>query len=253
MSVVCGARGQPVPVGVRDGGFDSERGACLTGELALRIHGIAAIDTGNFYGTLGGGFAISFRRALTDHFELGATLNGYRMTFAQDAVIKAIDGTVGPLVAHVGIGQSVHGDARATGRSAAILAVTIPYTNVGGEVTELAAQLAGIRSMALSPRWVFHARAALLGWFAGSAGGTSNRFALIMGGDAVVAATGRLSFGLGADAQAGWRGAFDHVLVRPGIRIRVKGGARLELGAGLTLAGRERVDAAVTLGLVLAD
>lgn len=252
-ALICSARGEPVPVALRDGGFDAGRGACLTDEVAVRIQALAAIDTGNFYGTLGGGFAVAFRRTVTDRVELGLTVNGYRATFAQDAVIKVTDGGAGPILVHVAIGQSVHGDGSPTGRSAAVLAVSIPYTDVGHAVHGVAAQLAALRSLTLSPRWAFHARAALLGWFAGSAGGTTHRFAWIMGGDAVVAATGRLSFALGADAQAGWRGGFDQFLVRPGMRIRVHGGTRIELGGGLRFGGEERIDAAVTLGVVIGD
>jgi len=250
-ALLCAARGQPVPVAVRDTGFDAGRGACLARELSIRVEGVAAIDTPEFYGTIAAAGVVGFALPITDRIELGVAAHGLRYTFTQDAVVKATELGAGPLVAHVAYAGASPDPAAA--RWAAIATVAIPFTDVGDGVTTIAGQLAIVRSMAVRPRWVVHTRAAVLGAIAGSAGGSTRRGAFLVGIDAVVAATGRLSLGLGADAQAGWRGAFDQFLLRPGLRVRARGRLHVELGAGLALGGRERVDAAVTLGVVVAN
>ena len=246
----CPAQRDPVPVGVRDAAFDAERGACLGGELSARVVGLAVLDTADFYGTLGGGLVLAGRLLVRDRLELGVAARAVDYTFAQDAVVKANDIRFGPVIVHAAIGGDIAMQRPA--RWAAVLTWVLPLTTGDMDLIETAGQAAVVASMHVSPRWTAHTRAAALAGLASSEAGTTTRAAFVVGADAIVAATSWLSIGLGADAQAGWRGGFDHLLVRLGFRARLGARWRLELGAGAPLAGEERATAAVTLGVARA-
>ena len=237
----------PVPLGVRDAAFDAQRGACLGPEMSARVVGLATIDTPNFYGTLGGGLVLGARFLPHHRVEVGVSARAVDYTFAQDAVVIAHDVRFGPVIAHAAIGGPIAMNRDA--RWAAVLAWALPLTTADMDLVETAAQAAVVASVRATPRWTAHARAALLGGLARSDLGTTTRGAFLVGGDAIVRATGWLGIGLGADAQAGWRGGFDHLLVRAGFRFAIGERWRIELGAGAPLGGEERANAAVTLGV----
>jgi len=238
----------PVPLGVRDAGFDRSRGACLRTEVLARVGGRALIDTADFYGTLGGDLVVG-GRFVDRSIEWGLALRLADYTYVQNAVIKAGETSYGPIEASAAYGRG----AQLAGRElswAVMLVTELPFTHSTLETTSGALQLGAVVSWALSERISLHGRAATLAWFASSAGGTSGRTAFALSSEASFGIVAGLEASAGADAQVGWyqRGV-DHLLVRIGVHLRLAGPWRLEAAAGTAVAGAERADALIVVGV----
>jgi hypothetical protein len=237
----------PVPVGVRDGAIDVTRGACLRTDLDARIGAHALVDTPDFYGTLGAELQLSIRFIEEIGIEWGATIEVVDVTFAQTAVVTATEASYGPVTAHLATSRQIDRDLEIGG----VLRVELPFTRSSLESSRAGAQLAGLASMSFRPRLTVHGRAGLLGWYGSSAGGTDVRGAVIVSADAAVRAWKTLHAIVGAEVQAGWYGdGVDHTAARVGAHARIKGAWHLDGGVMVPLAGAERTDFVVTLGVL---
>ena len=111
-------------------------------------------------------------------------------------------------------------------------------------------QVAGLASWQARARWRLHARLGALGWYGRAVTGTSTRAAALASIDLAWRARRRLAVDVGVDAQLGWyRGGLDHVAARVGVAWRLARCWRLHGAVGAPLAGAERQDVAVTLGV----
>lgn len=247
---VCGdAIDQPIAVPWRDAGFDAAPGACPVADVALAVRGRALIDTPAFYGTLGGDATLAVRQRAGAHVAWGLAARAIDVTFIQNAVWTIVAPTVGPLVAHGSYGVDLRLADRPL-RLAALGQLALPFTRTDVDGSTGAAQLAGLASWRAGARWRAHARVAALGWYGRAVTGTSTRAAALAAIDLGWRARRRLSLDVGVDAQLGWyRGGLDHLAVRVGAAWRLARCWRLGVAAGAPLAGVERQDAAVTLGV----
>lgn len=236
----------PVAVPLRAGGFDLPRSACLRADFGTRIDAHALVDTPDFYGTLGGDLFIGVRFLEDMGFEWGATVRVVDVTFAQTAVLTATEATYGPISVHGAIGTAQSDDLHLGGE----LRVELPFTRAIGEPSSAGAQLAGLATYAAHDTVALHGRAALLGWYATSAGGTDTRGAGLVSVDASIRAITWLRASAGLELQGGWyRSGVDHLAARLGAHWRVVGPWRVDVGAVVPIAGEERTDLAFTLGL----
>jgi hypothetical protein len=237
----------PVPVGVRDGAFDATRGACLRTDLDARVGAHALVDTPDFYGTLGADLQLAIRFIEEIGIEWGATIEVVDLTFAQTAVVTATEPSYGPATAHVATSRLIGQDLEIGG----LLRAELPFTRSSLESSRAGAQLSGLATMAFHPRLLVHGRAGLLGWYGASTGGTDVRGAVVVSADAAVRAWKTLHAIAGAEIQAGWYGGgVDHTAMRLGAHARIKGAWHLDGGVMLPLAGAERTDFAVTVGVL---
>jgi hypothetical protein len=237
----------PVAVPVRAGGFDLTRSACLRADFQSRIGAHALVDTPDFYGTLGGDFFIGVRFLEEMGLEWGATIRVVDLTFAQTAVVSATETTYGPISVHAAIADATREDLQVGG----MLRLELPFTRAVGLPTNSGAQLAGLVTFAAHDRVALHGRAALLGWFGSSAGGTDLRGAGVLSSDASIRTISWLRASAGLELQAGWyRSGIDHLAARVGAHWRIQGPWRVDVGALLPFAGEERTDVAFTLGLM---
>ncbi len=240
----------PIGIGVRDAGLDLGRGACGRDEVRIRLGGRAAIDTPAFYGALGGGLSIDarFTRAA---WEWGVGADVLDVTFAQNAVIKATMSRLGPIHVHLARTGAVPGRVgqRLRGRWALALAGWLPYSEDDLDLAGGGGQLGATLSVVPQRRLTLHVRTHALGWITGSLAGRTRATAVAAGADLVVNTWSWLDLGAGVDAQAGWRGGFDHLLVRLAGHWRVFGPFRGELGGALRLIGDERTDLVIIAGV----
>jgi hypothetical protein len=237
----------PVPVGLRAGGIDVTRGACLRTDLDARVGAHALVDTADFYGTLGAGLQLSIRFIEQIGLEWGASLDLVDFTFAQTAVVTATETTYGPVTAHVATSRAVDRDLE-VGVAAR---VQLPFTRSSLDSSIAGGQLAALASMVFHPRLTVHGRGGLIGWYGASSGGNDVRGAVIVSADASVRAWKTLHAIVGAEIQAGWYGGgVDHTAARLGAHARVRGAWHLDGGVMLPLAGEERTDLVVTIGVL---
>jgi hypothetical protein len=190
----------PVAVPVRAGGFDLTRSACLRADFQSRIGAHALVDTPDFYGTLGGDLFVGVRFLEEMGLEWGATIRVVDVTFAQTAVVSATETTYGPISVHGAVSKP-HSEAFHVG---GMLRVELPFTRAVGLPTTSGAQLAGLVTYAAHERVAVHGRAALLGWFGTSAGGTDLRGAGVLSADASIRTVRWLRASAGLELQAGW-------------------------------------------------
>ena len=238
--------GDPVPLGLRAGGFDAPRSACLRGDFDARVTAHALVDTPDFYGTLGGDLAIGVRLVEGAHFEWGAGFQLLDVTFAQTAVVTQTETSYGPLTLHAATGAPVSDRVRAT----ALVRAELPFTRAVSDTSAAGAQLAGLVAYRAHPFVTVHGRAALLGWYAASPGGTTTRGAALVSADAGVRALAWLEAFAGLELQGGWhRDGVDHLAARAGVHWRIRGPWRVDVGALAPLAGAERTDLVFTLGV----
>jgi hypothetical protein len=236
----------PVAVPLRVGGFDLTRSACTRSDFEARVGGHALVDTPDFYGTLGGDLLLGIRFLEQAGFEWGASVRVVDVTFAQTAVVSATEATYGPVSVHAALGQAQSDDLHLGG----VVRVELPFTRAVGQPSTSGAQLAGLATWAAHDRVALHGRAGLLGWYGASAGGTDLRGAGVLSVDASVRTIAWLRASAGLELQAGWyRSGVDHLAARVGAHWRVFGPWRVDLGALLPVAGEERTDLAVTLGV----
>jgi hypothetical protein len=236
----------PVPVALR--GFDATHAACLRADVDVRLGAHALIDTPGFYGTLGGGLQIAIRFLESFGLEWGATVEVVDLTFAQTAVVTATDATYGPVSIHAALGRRVGERLHVAG----LMRVEIPFTRSALDASSGGAQAAGLATYAATDRLAVHGRAAALGWYGTSAGGTTARAAALLSTDAAVRTWWWLDASAGLELQSGWYGlGLDHLALRIGTHAHLGAGPwRLDLGALIPLAGTERTDLAFTLALL---
>jgi hypothetical protein len=240
----------PMPTPVEDVGMDVQRGACLRSDLSSELLTHVLIDSPGFYGDLGAGLAISARKTITPHVELGARLRAADYTFVQTAVTKATELRDGPLVVRATVGTS-----DATTHVAVTAALELPYTRDSLDTMHTSAQLGALITHPLTERFVLHARLGTATAYAMSAGGSFSRLGFVAGSDAVWRWRTRTALLGGADLGAGWNGGFDGVTLRAGIQHAFAFDANRWLGAAglaLPVLGNERTNAILDLTLVRA-
>lgn len=236
----------PVVTPVRDVAIDAQRTACLRDELSTHLVGHALIDTPGFHGVLGGDLRIAGRMRLGRRFELDATLRVLDGTFVQNAVNKVTDLSFGPLT--IGGAWS---DALGAGAVIALVgSLEIPYTRDEHATVHTAGELTAVVTGQVAVRTVLHARLGALGAVAASAGGDTERLALRAGLDLAHRLRRAISFQLGAELQAGWYAAIDHVNVRTGVHLRFGGRWRGAVGIGIPVGGEERTNVVFDLGII---
>lgn len=242
----------PLAPALRDTGLDRTRGACLADTVDTRARGAAAVDLPDFYGTLAGSFFLERRYRLLPELELQAGARAVDYRFVQNAVVTADEWSIGP----VWLGATI-GDRRRPGgrllRLAYGLRFELPYTDsnyVDTPVVAARPEVAG--ALALARTLALHGRAAGLLWLARPPGDVETRRALLGSADVVWAPWRVLAASAGVEAQTGWTGAgLDHLLVRGGLRVPLGCSARLDLAAAVPLAGEERTDVVVELGVAV--
>lgn len=239
---------EPAAAPLRDSGLDVARSACTETALRARSRGAALIDTGDFFGTLDGSLRLTGRWVSRGGVELeaGARVADYR--FAQNAVLTSSELSAGP----VWIGVSQSHTTRALGYAATWapqLRLELPRSGSASDLTELAASPAVVLSVALRPNFRLHVRSGLLLWAARPATGFDTRAAVAASADAAWRAGRWLALTGGIEAQAGWRGDFDHLLGRAAIRVGGRTAVDLAAAAPVPELGRERIDLVVTLGI----
>jgi len=240
----------PMPTPVEDVGMDVQRGACLRSDLSSELLTHVLIDSPGFYGDLGAGLAISARKVVTPHVELGARLRAADYTFVQTAVTKATELRDGPLVVRATVGAR-DGSAHV----AVTAALELPYTRDSVDTVHTSAQLGGLATLALTERVTLHARLGAATAYAMSAGGSFSRLGFVAGSDVVWRWRARTAVLGGADLGAGWNGGFDGVTVRAGIQHAFAFDAGRWLGAAglaLPVLGNERTNAILDLSFVRA-
>lgn len=236
----------PVPTPLRDAAIDAQRAACTRDELSAYGQADILIDTPGFHGELGGEARVGGRMRIGRSIELSAVARVVRYGFAQTAVNKATDLSLGPLTIGGAYVTSL-GDGANLGLTAL---VEVPATRDDLDSTHVSGELGCVLTAALSPRTVVHARLGLVGMRAWSSGGSTARFAARAGLDLVRRLGARVAVGAGVDSSAGWYAGHDHLAVRLGVQWRMFDVWRGAVGVGLPVAGVERTNAIITLGLV---
>ncbi len=242
------AVGDPVPLAMRDGGFDAGRSACLRSDLDVRLTSYALIDTPDFYGTLGGELQLGIAFVEPIGFEWGVTVRALDVTFAQTAVLSTTEATYGPFAVHAAVSRAQALAGREL-RLGALVRAELPFTRATLDTSYAGAQLAGLASWQLARSLTLHTRLGLLGWYASSSSGSDTRGAVALSSDAAVRVLPWLSLLGGVEAQAGWYGGVDHLAARAGAHWRVRGPWRLDAGVALPVLGDERTDLVFTLGV----
>lgn len=236
----------PVATPVRDVAIDAQRSACLRDELSTHLLGHALIDTPGFHGVLGGDLRISGRMRIGARLELDATLRLVDATFVQNAVNKATDLTLGP--ATIGAAWA---DTLGAGAVVAVVgSLELPYTRDEQATAHASGELTAVVTARLAARTALHARLGALGAVAVSSGGDTERLAFRAGVDLARRLRRAVSFQVGAELQAGWYAAIDHVNLRAGVHWRFRGPWRGMVGAGFPVGGEERTNAVLDLGII---
>jgi hypothetical protein len=233
----------PLQYAFFDGDIARPRRACPRTEVALGGGALAVLDTGNFYGTLGGGGALSGSWRFSDKGEAFASIEAVQFRFVQNATLKQT--RIGPGFTSAGASYIAYGNELAavalTGR------LTLPtafglYENAWPFALDLGASLAlGLPQEMLRDVLAFHA-------FAGATLG------LALGGDLAAGASFSLAAGLEytpwewlgvvVDLTSGYgrEAVLDYLGAAAGLRFRIGRGLGVELGAMLPLAGATRAD-----------
>jgi hypothetical protein len=240
----------PMPTPVEDVAMDVQRGACLRSDLSSELLTHVLIDSPGFYGDLGAGLAISARKTITPHVELGARLRAADYTFVQTAVTKATELRDGPLVVRATVGTR-----DGTTHVAVTAALELPYTRDSLDTMHTSAHLGALVTHPLTDRFTMHARLGAATAYAMSAAGSFSRLGFVAGTDTVWRWRARTALLGGADLGAGWNGGFDGLTVRAGIQHAFAFDANRWLGAAglaLPVLGNERTNAVLDLTLVRA-
>lgn len=239
----------PVTLPWRDSGIDGGRGGCLHADVAVRLGARALVDTPDFYGTLGGDATVQIRLLEEWGLEWGFSLRAIDAVFVQNAVLAVDELGYGPLGAHVAWG----GDGVLAGRPfvrALHARVEVPFTRSRLDSSSGGLLVGAGVTWLLAPRVRLHGHAGALGWYASSTSGRTGRAAAQASVDLTARPVRWLALFAGADVQAGWYGwGLDHLALRGGGHWRVKGLWRVELAAGLPVAGAERMDVAGVLSV----
>jgi hypothetical protein len=236
---------EPVPTPLRDVAIDAQRAACARDELSTYAQADILVDTPGFHGELGGDLRVGARMQLRA-LELFAGVRLTRFVFAQNAVNKVTALQFGPLTlgaAYVGrVGD---------GANAALTAVLeVPYTRDDTATMHASGSVNALLTGALARRTFVHARLGMVAMHASSTGGSTTRTAARAGLDLVQLLGARFAVGAGIESQAGWYAGLDHVALRLSLQWRMFDVWRGAIGAGLPVAGEERTNAIITLGLV---
>lgn len=235
----------PIATPLRDAALDAQRGACLRDELRIDALATALIDNPGFHGVLAGDLRFAGRTRVGARFELDVGVRALRAAFAQTAVNKVTDVTLGPVT--VGGMYSVP---LGVGAQLALAAhLELPYTRDDVDTLHVATDAGAAVTARLTRRTFLHARLGAIAAHASSAGGSTNRLALRAGTDLVREIRGRLTLHAGADVAAGWYVGLDHVLVRAGVQVRFGRRWRGVAGFGVPVAGDERTTLVVDLGI----
>ncbi len=239
----------PIALPWRESGVDAARGGCLHADVGAALRGRALIATDDFYGTIGGELTLAVRLLESDRLEWGFALRVLDGLFVQNAVLSTEELAYGPVTGHIAFGQRGARAGKALAR-ALYARLELPFTRSRLDGSSGALQL-GVAETWHVHRFVrVHLHGALLGWYASAATGRDGRAALMTSADGALTVTSWLSLFAGLDAQLGWYGwGLDHVAARTGAHWRVKGLWRLQLAAGLPLAGEERQDLVFTLAV----
>lgn len=238
----------PVLAPVRDAALgpalSAQRSACLRRELSVQLPVSALIDTPGFHGELGGALVVGGRTVVADRLELGASVRVARFQFVQNAVNKATEVQLGPLVVGAAYG-------RRWGASAVALAgaLEVPYTRDNLDTAHLTGALSVLTTHRLTRATTLHARLGFLGARAWSLGGSTGRMAFRAGADVVRRLGARWALDVGAEIQAGWFDGYDATTLRLGAARRFGEHTRGALGIGLPLGGDERTNAVIDLGV----
>lgn len=237
----------PARAPLRDTGLDVARPVCPEDAVFVDLRGSALVDTGDFYGTLSSS-ALAGVRVRRQRIELEGGVRVLDYRFAQNAVVTARELAMGPVWLAL---TRVHA-ARLLGREAAWSwtgRLDVPGSDLGYGVTTGAAALSVQALVILGERLQLFGRMAALGWLASPIDDPEAHGAVAAAFDLGWRAGHRVRLTAGAEAQGGWYGAgLDHVLVRGGSSLRV-GSFRLELAIAAPVAGAERIDLVIVLGL----
>ncbi|HUH04783.1 MAG TPA: hypothetical protein VML75_22455 [Kofleriaceae bacterium] len=237
----------PARAPVRDTGLDVARPVCPEDAVFVDLRGYALVDTDDFYGTLSASALVGLRvRRERLELEGGARVLDYR--FAQNAVVTARELAIGPVWLAL---TRVH-PARLLGRGAAWSwtgRLEVPGSDLGYGITTGAAAVSLQGVVILGEGLQLLGRMAALGWLAAPIDDPEARGAVAAALDFGWRPGARVGLTAGAEVQGGWYGAsLDHLLVRGGGSLRL-GRFRLELAIASPLAGAERTDLVIVLGL----
>jgi hypothetical protein len=238
----------PVPLGLRDAGFDAGVGACVRSEVTARLGAHAIIDTPGFYGQLGGELNFGASFTLTPGLQVGFGYRAPEYEFAQNAVTKATALAYGPLQLHVKASSNLEFGNRPV-YGAVFFQASIPYTSAELQTVALGGQLTGLVTLGLARSWFLHGRFGVVMGATSSGGGTTLRAAGRGGADVNFNLRSWLDLAAGVDIQGGWFRSFDHVLVKLAAHWRVRGRWRVETGVGAPFLGKDRTNVIFTLGL----
>lgn len=235
----------PVVTSLRDAGTDAQRTACLRSELSVHLPLSALIDTPGFHGEIDGALQLGGRYTISTKLELSASVRAARYTFVQNAVNKATEIQLGPLVVGAAYG-------RRWGVSAVAIAGTleVPYTRDNLDTAHVTGALTVLATNRLTRSATLHSRLGLVGGRAWSLGGSTGRMAFRAGVDVVRRVGDRWALGLGAEIQAGWYDGFDGTMIRLGAQRRFGRYVRGMIGVGLPVGGDERTNAIIDIGVL---
>lgn len=237
----------PAVTPVRDIELDAQRSACVRQEVFTRVLGHALVDAEGFHGVLGGNLTFGGRLVLRESFEVSAQLRVIDYTYVQNAVNKVTNTAFGPIILG---GAATRPFASAT-RGALAGQLELPYTRDPMDTRHASGQLAALVTTRLAPSWFLHGRAGMLGMYASSLAGSESWFAVRGGSDVVWQFCRCAAVLAGAEVSAGWRGGFDHVLVRAGVHWNMHASDwRLRAGVGAPIGGDERTNAVLDIAIV---
>tara|TARA_R110002096_G_scaffold143328_5_gene299408 strand:+ start:59014 stop:59460 length:447 start_codon:yes stop_codon:yes gene_type:complete len=91
----CDGRMAPVSLSTNETGLDQARDACTSRSLGIALRGLSLVDTGNYYGTLVGSLFLDYHHPLCDRYELSITGRIFDYRFAQSAVFKSTETSIG--------------------------------------------------------------------------------------------------------------------------------------------------------------
>jgi len=181
----------------------------------------------------------------TIELELGARVLDYR--FAQNAIVTRTETSLGPIFAAVTqtfrtkwLGLPV--------AWAPSLRIDVPRTDTGYEITTFAATPALLATTGPSEQFRFHARLAALLFSASPPSGVYSQFAGALSLDSTYRPSWWFATSLGVEAQSGWHGPFDHLLLRGTIRFALGRNNRLDIAAAAPVFGEERTTLLLQLG-----
>lgn len=233
----------PVPTPLRDAAIDAQRSACLRRELTVHLPLSALIDTPGFHGEIDGALQLGGRMVVRDRFELSAGLRAARFQYVQNAVNKATEVQLGPLLL-----GAAYGVRRGVSAFALAGVIEVPSTRDNLDTTHLTGSLTAITTNRLTARTTLHGRLGFVGARAWSLGGTTGRLAFRAGADVVRRLGVRWSIDVGAEMQAGWYDGFDGTTIRLGAQRRFGSYVRGMIGVGLPVGGDERTNAIIVVG-----